>query len=338
MERRHLLAAAAVLCSATPAARARAQGSAVPRVCFLVNGGPGPLSDTIRRDFVQDLAALGSVEGRDIRVEFSFAQGVLDRLPGLAAGLVQDRCDILVGLGGPASRAAQRATDRIPVIFSIVTDPVALGLVASVERPGRNVTGVTSLDPRQANRQMELLKRALPGVERVGILSDHTIPGADASGMAPIDRANIAAAEAVGLRPQLIKLARPTTEGAVPDADGALGAMQAQGAQVVLVLELPLAFAHRRLIAEAAAARRIPTLFPGGMRDAGGLITYGTTVTDTWRRIPAIVDRILKGASPGDLPVEFITRRELVINLATAARIGVTVPPDLLAEADQVIR
>jgi putative ABC transport system substrate-binding protein len=319
--------------------RVSAQNAApVPRVGLLLNGGPGPAADALLRNFAADLSQLGRVEGRDIRVEPRFAEGLLGRLPDLAVELVRLGFDIIVGFGGPAARAAQQATDRIPVVFSIVTDPVALGLVASVERPGRNVTGVTSLDPQQAGQQFELLKAVFPSLQRVGILSDQTIPGADAQGMAPIDRANEAAALALGLRPRVVKLGRPTAERPEPDIQAAFARMAAEGAEAVLVLELPVAFMHRVRIAQAAAAHRIPSMFPGGMRNAGGLITYGTNVTDTWRRIPAIVDRILKGANPGELPVEFVTRKELVFNLRTAGEIGVTIPPALLARADEVIR
>ncbi len=341
MQRRTVLVAGALLPASLVASRAaRAQGSAataVPRVGILINGGP-PGTDALLRDFSQDLARLGYAEGRGIRVEPRFARGVLDRLPALATELAQERCDVLVALGGPASVAASRATSSIPVVFSIVTDPVALGLVASLERPGGNVTGITSLDPQQAGGQMELLRAVFPRMERVGILGDHTIPGADAAGLAPIDRANDAAARALGLRPQVFKLARPTTDGAVPDFEGAFAAFRAEGAQAVIVLELPVAFAHRVRIAEVAAAHRMPTMFPGGMSNAGGLITYGTNVADTWRRIPAMVDRILKGARPAEMPVEFVTRRELVFNLRTAGAIGVSIPDALLARADRVVR
>lgn len=156
--------------------------------------------------------------------------------------------------------------------------------------------------------------------------------------MAPIDRANEAAALALGLRPQVIKLARPVAERTEPDIEAAFEALAAERAEAVVALEVPLVLVHRVRIARAAAARRMPSMFPGGTRDAGGVITYGTSVADTWRRIPAIVARILGGANPGELPVELVTRKELVINLRAAEEIGVTIPPALLARADEVIR
>lgn len=339
MRRRGLLTAGAVMTAGLPAPRmARTQPAApVPLIGILLNGTPAAGETALRR-IAEGFAGLGYRDGSTIRIEPRFAQGVLGRLPDLAAELAQARCDVLVGLGGPASVAASRASAAIPVVFSIVTDPVALGLVASRERPGGHVTGITSLDPQQADAQMALLRDMLPGLRRVGILSDHTIPGADAAGMAPIDRANVEAAQALGLEPQVHKLARPGAEGVVPDVASAFTAFQVRGVQAVIILELPLAFAHRTRIAEVALAQRMPTMFAGGMSNAGGLVTYGTNVADTWRRIPTMVDRILKGEPPAAIPVEAVTQRELVFNFRTAEAIGVTIPDALLARADRVIR
>lgn len=336
MERRMLVFGSSL---ATFARTGAAQQASPPRrIGIIVNGGPGPAFDALRQDLLGDLAQLGYREGRDIVLEPRFAQGQIGRAPDLAADLAGRGVDVIVALGGPAARAAQRATARIPVVFSIVTDPVALGLVSTLRNPGGNVTGITSLDAEQADRQFELLKAVFPDLERVGILSDRTIPGADAEGLAPIDRANRAAAEAQGLRPQVVHVNGPTPDAPNPDFEGAFASLRAGRAQAVLVLELPLAFAHRTRIADLALASRLPAMFPGGMGDAGGLVAYGTTVTDTWRRIPAMVDKILKGTGPGDIPVEFVTRRELVFNLRVAERIGVAIPPALLARADRVIR
>ena len=334
MRRRSLLVGVGMV-AAIPLRLARAQPAAAPRcIGILLNGTPAG-GETPLRHLAEGFTSLG----RDpIRIEPRYAQGVLARLPALAAELVEARCDVLVGLGGPAAVAASRATPTTPVVFSIVTDPVALGLVATRERPGGHVTGITSLDPQQAGAQMALLREMLPGLRRLGILSDHTIPGADAAGLAPIDRANVEAARAQGLEPVVHKLARPTAEGAVPDLAAAFAALQAEGAQAVLILELPLAFAHRNPIAEAALARRMPTMFPGGMSQAGGLVTYGTNVADTWPRIPAMVERILEGEPPAAIAVETVTRRELVFNLRTAEAIGAVIPEPLLARSDQVIR
>src|ERR1044072_4552524 len=167
----------------------------VPRIGIMINGGPGPVVEALKRDF----AKAGYVEGQTIAFEPRYAEGQLGRHPELAADLARLDVDAILTLGGPASRAAKDAASKIPMVFSIVTDPVALGLVASMEKPGANATGLTNLDPQQAARQMELLKEIFPDLKRVAILSDQDIPGADASGLAPIERSNVAAARALGM-------------------------------------------------------------------------------------------------------------------------------------------
>ncbi|MFA9441786.1 ABC transporter substrate-binding protein [Uliginosibacterium sp. sgz301328] len=307
------------------------QGAGVPRIGFLINGGP-PATDPLMQSFAQDFARLGYTDARDIVLEPRFARGQIERQPELAAELVSLPVNVIVALGGPAARAAQKATSNIPIAFSIVTDPVALGLVESMSRPGGNITGVTSLDPNQAEAQIALLKQALPGIERLAILSDQAIPGADASGLAPIERANEAAARAAGLRPMTLKIRGPE------DFDQAFASMTTERAQALLVLDVPVSFAHRKRIGELAIAHRLPAMFPGGMRDAAGVLTYGTNVADTWRLLPPYVDRILKGAKPGDLPVSTLSRRERIVNLQSARKIGVEIPPSVLDGADEVIR
>jgi len=243
-----------------------------------------------------------------------------------------------LALGGPAASAAQRATATIPIVFAIVTDPVAIGLVETVQRPGRNLTGITSLDPQQAEAQMRLLKEVFPTIERVACLSDNTIPGADASGLAPIDRANRAAAEALGLQAQVVKLPAPSAAASNPEFETAFAEMLSERAQAVMVFDTPLNFAHGRRVAELAVVNRLPTMFAGGMSAAGGLITYGTSVVESHRRIPAIIDTIWRGTSPAELPIEFHTWRELVFNQKVAEQLGITIPPGPLSRADQVIR
>ena len=299
------------------------------KVGILINGGPGPIVDAFRRGFLK----LGYVEGPGFSLEPRFAEGQVARHPGFAAELVQLGFDVIMTLGGPASRAAKDSTSKVPIVFSIVTDPIALGLVASLERPGGNATGVTSLDPQQADRQLELIRSAFPNLTRLGILSDDTIPGADASGLAPIERANAAAARKLGIEPLIRKVAA----GPSPDYVGALDDMTKNGAEAVLVLEVPMPFRDGKIVADLAAARRLPTIFPGGQSGFGGLISYGTTVADTWPRMPVLVDKILKGASPGELPVETVSRRELVVNLRTARALGISPPEQVLKRADRVI-
>lgn len=299
------------------------------RVGVLVNGSSRAFLDRFRADF----AKLGYDGERSIAIEGKFAEGQIERHATLAQELVSSGVDVILALGGPAARAAKNATQQIPVVFSVVTDPVAVGLVESLERPGGNVTGVTSLDPQQAQHQLQLLKEAFPDLKRVAILSDDTIPGADARGLAPIDRANEAAAREIGIEPFIIKLkGAPAT-----DLDDAFAAMIAAHVDAILVLETPVPFAHQKRIGELAIANRLPAMFPGGQADASGLITYGTSVADTWPRVSAQADRILKGANPSQLPVDVVTRRELVINMSTARKLGIAVPPALVARADRVI-
>lgn len=324
--RRFMLSALAAMLPAgiAPAAAAAA------RVGILINGGPGhPVIDAFRKGF----ATLGYAEASGFAIEPRYAKGQLDRLPALAAELAQTGVDVIMALGGPAARAAKNATSTIPIVFSIVTDPVALGLVDSMDRPGGNATGITSLDPDQAIRQFELIRTLLPKAARVGILSDTTIPGADSSGLAPIDRANAAAARKFDIEP----LVRKVSDGPSPDYAGTLDALVKDGAEALLVLEVPMPLRDGKTVAELAAARRLPTIFPGGQSGTGGLIAYGTSVADTWPRMPILVDRILKGAKPAGLPVETASRRELVINLRTARALALLIPDELLKRADRVI-
>lgn len=328
MNRRQCLLVATAACLAGSTARAQSAPKTV-RIGVLINGGPGPAVDVLRRGF----AGLGYVEGQGFALETRYAQGHLHRHPSLAAELVRLGVDLILTLGGPASRAARDATSEIPIVFSIVTDPVALGLVASRERPGGNATGITSLDPEQAIRQFELIRTVFPKASRVGILSDATIPGADASGLAPIDRANVAAARNTGIEPLLRKVAG----GPSPDYAGTLDGMVKDGAEALLVLEVPMPLRDGKSVAELAAAWRLPTIFPGGQSGTGGLIAYGTSVLDTWPRLPTIAEKILKGANPAELPVEMLSRRELVVNLVTARALGLTLPDEILKRADRVI-
>jgi len=328
IERRQFIVAASAFGISTFMARAQPAGRVV-RVGSLINGGPGPILQVFKEAF----ETLGYAEGRDLIFEHRFAHGQLDRLPALAGELVQANVHVILAAGGPASRAAKGATSTIPIVFSIVTDPLLLGLVENLALPGGNLTGLTSLDPEQADRQMALLRSVFPKLARVGILSDNTIPGADASGLAPIDRANSEAARALGIEP----IVRKVAGGAKPDYASALDDMLQNGAEALLVLEVPMPLRDGKIVAEATNARRMPSIFPGGQSSTGGMIAYGTSVLDTWPRMPVMADKILKGTAPGMIPIETITRRELVVNLKTAHAIGVTIPEGVLKRADRVI-
>jgi len=236
----------------------------VYKVGVLVNRGPAGEFESLRTG----LAQLGYVEGSNTVFEPRFPEGQLDRLPGFAAELVGLGVDVIVAYGGPPTNAARKATTTIPIVFSLVADPVAIGVATTLERPGGNLSGVTNHDPELASRHMALLKEALPGLTRVAIFGDADIPGADASGLVPIERMTAAAARAAGLQPQVLKLRGPE-----PDLDGAFKAMSKEGAEALVVLEVPAYFWIPKTVATMATAQRIPSMFWGGQSDAGGLMS-----------------------------------------------------------------
>jgi putative ABC transport system substrate-binding protein len=332
MDRRTVLtgaAASAAGLALTRGASHAQQVGKIYRIGVLLNRkSPSPETEALRTGLTQ----LGYIEGTNIIYEMRPAEGQLDRLPGFAAELVSKGVDVIVSFGGPPTNAARKATTTIPIVFALVADPVAIGAAATLDRPGGNLTGVTNNDPELPIRQMTLLKEAFPKLARVAIFSDADIPGADASGLAPIDRANAAAARAAGLTPQVLKLRGPK-----PDFDAAFKAMLSEGAESLVVLEVPAVFAIPKTIAELATARRIPTMLWGGQGDAGGLMSYGTSYTSTYLRVPVYVDRILKGAKPAEMAIEVFSKHQLVINLKTARELGLILPAELLKRADRVI-
>jgi putative ABC transport system substrate-binding protein len=307
--------------------QSRAQEAKLPRVGVILLGGPGPSADALRQGFAQ----LGYAEGRNFTAEFRFARGQLDRAPELAAELVGLDVDVIVAVGAVGVEAARNATKTIPIVFSAVLDPIALGYANTLERPGGNITGITSFDPQQAAQQFEILKEVNPKLARVAILSDQNIPRA-ADGWNPFEKVNDTAARALGLQPQWLRVKGPT-----PEFQGAFAAMITERAEALLILEVPVNLRDLKSIAELAARHRLPTMFPGGWAN-DGLITYGTSILQATPRIVGFVDKILKGAQAGELPIEVITRRELTFNLKTAREINVTIPPELLKRADRVVQ
>jgi putative ABC transport system substrate-binding protein len=321
---------AGLACSINSPLHAQMTGR-VWRVGILANAvtpGTEALLDSMRKG----LARLGYVEGQNIAYEFRHAGGQLERMASLATDLASSNVDIIVTSGGPASSAASTATSRIPVIFSIVADPVAIKLVDSMQRPGGNVTGITNHDPAQATQQFSLLKEALPQLARVAILGEDGLPGADGSGMVPLERDYFSAARALGLQPQLIRIKGPT-----PDLEEVLAAASRERADALILLEVPLAFRYGKQIAEVATARRLPTLFPSSLSDSGATISYSTSVLENWTRVPAMIDRIVKGTPVGEIPVEVNSGRVLVVNARTARQVGMAVPDAILKRADRVI-
>jgi putative ABC transport system substrate-binding protein len=277
--------------------------------------------------FRQGLRELGYVEGQNIAIESRWTEGKDDRLPALAADLVRSKVDVIVAETGAATRAAQQATRTIPIVMSLVNDPVGSGLVASLARPGGNVTGLTIMSPDLVGKQLELLKEVVPKVSRVALLRHPDNPASAAQ-----LREAEAAAQALGVRLQTLEARSPQ------EIDGAFAAMTRERAGALLVIPDTLFWSQRRQIAELAVKRRLPSMRMGeAYAEAGGLMSYGPSYLDLERRAATFVDKILKGANPADLPVAQPTKFELVINLKTAKAIGLTIPQPLLQRADQII-
>ncbi len=323
-----LAALAAALTFSTAHAQQATPAAKTYRVGALFNRVPGPEFYLLKKE----LARLGYVEGTDIVFEARFAEGKLDRLPGFAAELVAMNVDVIAAYGGPPTAAARKATATMPIVAQLVADPVAIGAAATLLRPGGNVTGVTNHDPLRATRQLAILREVYPKLARVAFLSDADIPGADASGFAPIERDNIAAAAAMNIRPQTLKLRGPT-----PDLAAAFDSIVSEKADALVVMEVPVTILTRARIIELATARRIPVMFWGGVSDASVLMSYGTSIADTYQRMPVVVDKILKGAKPADTAFEQVSRQEFVVNLKVARELGVTIPPEVVKRADRVI-
>ncbi len=276
-------------------------------------------------NFREGLRRLGYVEGQNILIEGRFAAGQLDRLPGFAAELVAMPVDLIAVFGAVTVRAVRQTMTTVPTVFTVVLDPVADGLVPNAERPGGNITGVTSYDPAQPRAQMRLLKEIVPGLERVAILGDAGVPEL-------LDRANREAAEAEGLRPQNIRLRGPAE-----DIDAVFAAIREERASAVLGLDVPAFTAHARRIVALATAARLPTMSGGDSAMNGPMIAYGSSFAAAAGRMAGMVDRILKGAKPGDLPIEVVTQHRMTVNQRVAREIGVAIPRAVLARADQVI-
>jgi ABC-type uncharacterized transport system substrate-binding protein len=278
--------------------------------------------------FRDGLRQLGYLEGKNIVIEWRSAENNQDRLPALAAELVHLKVDLIVTAGSPVTRAAKEATSMIPIVMALDPDPVGNGFVASLARPGGNITGLSALSPQLSGKQLELLKEIDPKLCRVAVLGSSTRPG-----NAQILKEAELAAGTMSIRLQYLDVLNSK------DIDTAFRLAHNEHAQAVLVLAGPQLNSRRRQIAELAAKNRLPTIFERPeFIDEGGLIVYGTSINDLSRRAATYVDKILKGIKPSDLPVEQPTTFELLINLKTAKQIGLTIPPNVLARADRVIR
>ena len=276
---------------------------------------------------LQGLRDLGYVEGQNIVIERRYSEGRNERLPDLAADLVRLKVDVIVAAGTPPPYAAKRATTTIPIVMTNASDPVGSGLVASLARPGGNITGLSLLSPELAGK-LELLKETVPKVSRVAVLWNpanpvHTL----------ILRQAEVAARSLRLQLQILEARGPN------EFDSAFSAMTKERAGALLVLADPMFFGHRTRLADLAAKSRLPSVFLlREHADAGGLMAYGPSTRDNFRRAATYVDKILKGAKPGDLPIEQPTKFELVINLKTAKALGLTIPRFVLGRADEVLQ
>ena len=322
-----LLAVLAVSLLAAPLAAHAQQAGKVPRIGFLSATSASdrpPLLDAFR----QRLRELGWVEGQNIVIDYRYAEGRFDRLPDLAAELVRLKVDLIVSAGTQGVTAAKNATKTIPIVMIGVRDPVGAGLIASLARPGGNITGVSgSAGLEIVAKQLELLKETVPKIRRVGILSNPD----NAYHQLALKEVNVAARS---LEVQLLLLeARGPNE-----FDGAFAAMAKERAGALLVLSDAIFNAHRTRLANLAATSRLPAAYGiSESVEAGGLMSYGPSFIDFYRRSATYVDKILRGAKPADLSVEQPTEFELVINLKTAKALGLTLPPSLLQRADQII-
>lgn len=327
MERRRFLGAAAATLAVAPR-RVGAQ----PRVARLGYLSPfSPSADQAQRflDTLRaGLAELGYVDGRTLAIEPRWASGDYGRLPALAAELVRLKVDVIVTAGVPAIRAAREATGTIPIIMAVIVDPIATGLIASLARPGGNMTGLSAMTPELVGKQFEMLREILPKVSRVAVLWNPAN-----AGNPPQLRAAEVAARRLKIRLQPLEARSPGEFG------GAFAAMGKEGADALVVLVDVMFVDHRTEIADLAAARRLPAVY--GQTEhvrAGGLMAYAPSFLNNYRRAAVYVDKILKGTRPGDLPIEQPTEFEMVVNLKAARALGLTIPAPLLQRADQVIQ
>jgi len=280
------------------------------------------------RRFDRGLHELGYTEGKNLVIEYRYGEGKLDRLPALAADLVRLNVDVIVAGSPQVTRSVKRATSSIPIVMAFDDDPVGSGFVASLARPGGNITGLSTLFPEMSAKQLETLKEMVPALARVAVLGNATQPGNPQA----LREINIAA-DGFGVQVQYLEVRGPK------DIEPAFREASKERADAVLVLSTTILFFNRRQVSELAVKSRLPTIYgrPEYV-DEGGLVYYGPSYNDLYRRAAVYVDKILKGAKPADLPVEQPTKFELIINLKAAKQIGLSIPPNVLARADRVIR
>jgi putative tryptophan/tyrosine transport system substrate-binding protein len=325
MKKKIFFSAVAILILASVYFADAQQPKNVPRIGFLAPAtrtGYQHQTDA----FLQGLRELGYVEGQNIVIEYRWADGNFERLPELAAELVRLKVDVIVAPGVQAVRAAKQSTTTIPVIFPTAGDAVASGLVASLARPGGNITGLTILSPELSGKRLELLKEAFPRLSRVAVLLDPRQP--------PLSfKEAQTAGKSLGLKLQFLEVRDAA------DVESVFSAMSRARADALITLPHPFLQVHQRQILELVAKSRVPAMYQAAdWVERGGLMSYGPDHLDNYRRATVFVDKILKGTKPADLPVEQPKKFEFVINLKAAKQIGLTIPPNVLARADKVIR
>jgi ABC-type uncharacterized transport system substrate-binding protein len=299
------------------------QAKKVPRIGF-VSGSPGP--DV--QGFQRGLRELSYIEGKNILVEYRYYEGITERSPSLVAELVQFKVDVLVVSQLAAIQAAKQATSTIPIVMVTTADPVAIGLIDSLARPGGNVTGITLLTRELNGKRLELLKEMIPTISRVGVLMPDTV----AAGIR--FKEYEASARAVKIALQSVKIKNRN-----PDFDSLFQTAAKEGVSGLIIVRSGLLIGNRKQIADLAIKNRLPSMSElGDMVEAGALASYSTNEGESFRRAAVFVDKILKGIKPADLPVEQPTKFEFIVNLKTAKQIGLTIPPNVLARADRIIR
>jgi ABC-type uncharacterized transport system substrate-binding protein len=329
MERRTFLGGviAGGLLAMPVAAEAQPAGN-IPRVGMLSFTAPGTQEESRRIGTLKTgLRELGYVESQTIAIEYRYSGGRDELLPRLAAELVDLNVNVILTYGTKATRAAKQATSTIPIVMLTALDPVGAGLASSLARPGGNITGSSEVSKELSTKRLELLKEAVPKAKRIGVLMDPSHP----TNALDLKSTEIAA-QALGVTLQSLEVR------ASGELDSALANMFRQHVDALIVLPGDLLFTHRRHILDLAGKNRLPVIYGWGeVAAAGALLSYGVDIADNYRRAAYYVDKILKGAKPGDLPIEQPTKFELVINLKTAKTLGLTIPPSLLQRADQVI-
>jgi putative ABC transport system substrate-binding protein len=328
LRRRRVLQAglALAMLGSAPAAPGQPAPAALPRVVFIAAASAGTIAGRVDA-FRAGLKGLGHVEGSTILVDYLYAGEKLDLIPALIADAMRRKPDVIVSAGPSITRALRAATGTVPIVMAFDPDPVGAGFVASLAQPGGNVTGLSSVGAQMGSKQLELLKQVMPRLRRATVIGNSGEPG-----NAPASQTLARDAKRLGVELTFADVRSPA------DIEPAFATALQSGSQAVLVLSSPMVTFHAARFAEQSLRQRLPAVFPyPDAVEAGGLMHYGVSMADLFRRAAGYVDRILRGAKPGELPVEQPSRFDLVLNLKAAQRLGIAVPADVLARADRII-